>query len=152
MDDPFALIAAERLALADLVEGLGHEQLATPSLCGAWTVREVAAHVMVGPTGSMGEFLVAMLKGRLSFARANEIMVDSYAARPVPELVAAMREHAEDRFTPPTMDWHAPLSDVMIHREDIAVPLGLPADHLSHTRSTHPDAHAPAVPGGLPPA
>ncbi|HTD49614.1 MAG TPA: maleylpyruvate isomerase N-terminal domain-containing protein, partial [Acidimicrobiia bacterium] len=33
-------IAAERLALADLLERLTPEQWATASLCGGWTVRE----------------------------------------------------------------------------------------------------------------
>ena len=56
-------------------------------------------------------------------------MTAARAAIPVSELTAAlMRKHAESRFTPPLMDWHSPLSDVMIHREDIAVPLGLASD------------------------
>jgi uncharacterized protein (TIGR03083 family) len=39
------LTATERLAFVDLLEGLTPEQWATPSLCSAWTVQEVAAHV-----------------------------------------------------------------------------------------------------------
>jgi uncharacterized protein (TIGR03083 family) len=128
MDDPFALIATERRALAELVDGLSEAQLAEPSLCGAWTVKEVAAHIMGGPTGTIGEFLVAMVRGGFSFDKANQRMTATRAALPVAELTVLMREHAEDRFTPPTMDWHAPLSDVMIHREDIAVPLGIASD------------------------
>jgi hypothetical protein len=49
--DPFALIATERRALADLVDGLDEQQLATPSLCGAWTVQDVAE--VTGPAASL---------------------------------------------------------------------------------------------------
>ncbi len=128
MDDPFALIATERRALADLVDGLSEEQLATPSLCGAWTVKDVAAHLMAAEEGAVSEFLVAWVRSGFSFDRANVRMTAARAGRPVGELTALMREHAESRFTPPTMDWHAPLTDVMVHREDIAVPLGIPSD------------------------
>ena len=126
--DPFALIATERRALADLVDLLDEQQLATPSLCGAWTVKDVAAHLMAAEEGAVTEFLVAWVLSGFSFDRANQRMTAARAGRPVSELTALMREHAESRFTPPTMDWHAPLTDVMIHREDIAVPLGLPSD------------------------
>ena len=126
--DPFALVATERRALADLVDTLDEEQLATPSLCGAWTVHDVATHLMAAEEGAVTEFLVAWVRSGLSFDRANQRMTAARAGRPVGELTALMREHAESRFTPPLMDWHAPLSDVMIHREDIAVPLGVPSD------------------------
>ena len=128
MDDPFVLIAAERRALADVVDSLDEAQLATPSLCGAWTVRGVAAHIMTGPTGSMGDFLAAWVRSGLSVERTNQRLTSVRAMLPIRELTSQMREHAESRFTPPTLDWHAPLSDVMIHREDITVPLGLPSD------------------------
>jgi uncharacterized protein (TIGR03083 family) len=124
----FALIATERRALADLVDGLSEGQLATPSLCAAWTVKDVAAHLMAAVDGAVTEFLVAWVRGRFSFDKANQRMTAARASLSVATLTAMMREHAESRLTPPTMDWHAPLSDVMIHREDIAVPLGLPSD------------------------
>ena len=94
----------------------------------AWTVKDVAAHLMAADEGAVREFLVAWVRGGFSFDRANQRMTAARAAMPVSELTALMREHADSRFAPPTMDWHAPLTDVMIHREDIAVPLGLPSD------------------------
>ena len=126
--DPFALIATERRALADLVDGLDEQQLATPSLCGAWTVKDVAAHLMAAEEGAVGEFLMAMVRGGFSFDRANQRMTAARATKPVAELTALMREHADSHFVPPTLNWRAPLTDVMVHREDIAVPLGLPSD------------------------
>jgi uncharacterized protein (TIGR03083 family) len=118
-------IAAERLALADLLETLTPEQWATPSLCAGWTVRHVAAHLMAGPTGSTTGFLRAMVRARGSFDRANHSLAEDRARLPTDTLVADIRAHAGSRFTPPTMDWHAPLTDLLVHRLDITVPLGL---------------------------
>jgi uncharacterized protein (TIGR03083 family) len=122
------LIATERRALADLVEGLTDEQLRTPSLCGKWTVKDVAAHVMVGPTSSTADLVKALLKARGSFDAASEHLVDRRRSLSQAEVVALLRDHAESHFSPPTMDWHAPLTDVLVHREDVVVPLGLPSD------------------------
>ncbi len=122
------LIATERRALADLVETLTDEQLRTPSLCGKWTVKDVAAHVMVGATSSYADFAKALVKGRGSFDKASEHLTDRRRSLSQSEVVAALRDHAASHFSPPTMDWHAPLTDVLVHREDIVVPLGLPSD------------------------
>ena len=42
----FAAVAAQRRYMADLVDALCDEQLATPSLCAGWDVKTVAAHVI----------------------------------------------------------------------------------------------------------
>jgi uncharacterized protein (TIGR03083 family) len=120
-------ITAERRALADLLEGLTPDQWAAPSLCGSWSVRHVTAHLMVGPTGSMLGFLRAMVRARGSFDRANHLLADDRARLPTATLVADLRERAGSRFTPPGMDWHAPLTDLLVHRLDVTIPLGL--DH-----------------------
>ncbi|MGY1740967.1 MULTISPECIES: maleylpyruvate isomerase family mycothiol-dependent enzyme [unclassified Blastococcus] len=145
-------IAEERRALADLLETLTPEQWAAPSLCRGWTVRHVAGHVMVGPTGSVPRFLRAMVRARGSFDRANHLMADERARLPTAALVADLRAHAGNRFTPPGADWHAPLTDLLVHRLDITVPLG-----LAHGRPLAPWADAldlvvsrRAVPGFLP--
>lgn len=125
--DPWAQIATERRTLADLLDTLTPEQWATPSLCGAWTVKEVAVHLTSGPSTSVGTFLKAMARGRGSFDRANQLLVDWRAGVDPAQVTAWLREYAEHRFSPPGMDWHAPLSDLRIHTQDIVVPLGLDA-------------------------
>jgi uncharacterized protein (TIGR03083 family) len=74
----------------------------------------------------MRRFLVDMIRARGSFERANVAMTARAAARPTAELVAELRRRAESRFAPPGMGSVAPLSDVLIHGEDIRIPLGLP--------------------------
>ena len=42
----FVAVAAERRAIAALIESLDAAQLATPSLCAGWDVKTVAAHLV----------------------------------------------------------------------------------------------------------
>ncbi len=125
--DPWAQIAAERRSLADLLDTLSPAQWEAPSLCGSWTVKEVAVHLTSGPSTSMGTFLKAMARGRGSFDRANELLVDWRSSAGPAQVTGWLREYAEHRFAPPTMDWHAPLSDLRVHTQDIVIPLGLDA-------------------------
>lgn len=127
-DTAFSTLAAERRAFADVLETLTPEQWATQSLCKAWTVKDVAVHTMVGPTGSMASFATAMIRSLGSFDRANVVMVRRRADRPTSEVVADLREHAESRFVPPTATWTAPYTDLLLHRLDALVPLGIDAD------------------------
>jgi len=123
--DPWTTIEAERLDLADLLDGLTPEQWATPSLCGAWTVAEVATHLTSGPATTLPGVLTAMLQARGRFDVANQILVTRRMDRPRSMIGADLRRYAADRFTPPTLDWHAPLTDLLVHRLDITHPLGL---------------------------
>jgi uncharacterized protein (TIGR03083 family) len=124
----WATIAAERRALADQLEPLDDAQWATPSLCGAWTVRDVAAHLVVPNKVKIGRFLVTFASARFSFDRANEIMTAREAVHSPQQIVADIRSHAEGRFAPPGMGSVAPLTDILVHGQDIRVPLGLTTD------------------------
>lgn len=124
-DAAWPTIAEERRAFADVLDTLTPDQWAAPSLCGAWTVKEVVVHTMVGPTGSTRGFLTAMVAARGRFDGANRVMVDRRAQRPTSEVVADLRDHATSRFRPPTFDWRAPYTDLMVHRLDALVPLGV---------------------------
>ncbi len=128
MDEPFAVIAAERRAFADTLEALTPEQWAMPSLCEGWAAKDVAAHLLVGPTASMPEFMVAMATSRLNFHRANLKLTAARAERSPEALVVLIREHADSRFTPPRQGWRAPLKDLFIHRLDCLMPLGIQSD------------------------
>ncbi|MBC9734105.1 maleylpyruvate isomerase family mycothiol-dependent enzyme [Nocardioides marmotae] len=127
MDDAtaWALLADERRAFADVLERLGPDDWATPSLCAGWTVKDVVAHTMVGPTASIREVMWAMARSRFDFDTANRRLAAARAARTPAELVALVREHADSRFHPPGHDWHAPVTDLLVHRLDCLVPLGV---------------------------
>jgi uncharacterized protein (TIGR03083 family) len=122
----WADIADERRTLADQLEVLTPDQWATASLCGAWTVRDVAAHLVVPHKTSMVQFLGEFARARGSFERANIAMTARESARATAEIVGDLRRHADSRFAPPGMGAVAPLTDVLVHGQDIRIPLGLP--------------------------
>jgi uncharacterized protein (TIGR03083 family) len=130
--DHWADIAEQRVALAATLESLTPDQWATPSLCGVWTVRHVAAHLAAPLRQSLvptiASFTVGMLKAGGSFERANVAYVDSEARRPTTEVVADLRTHADSRFHPPGFGSEAPLTEILVHGQDILVPLGLVGD------------------------
>lgn len=130
--DHFAQIAEERRVLADRLEDLSPEQLATPSLCGAWTVHDVIAHLVVPLVSKPLDLAKAMVAGRFSFHGFNQALVRQQALRSHADLIADLRARATSRFTSPGHDSQAPLSDSKIHGLDITVPLGIdlgrPAD------------------------
>ena len=50
------------------------------------------------------------------------------AARPSAEIVADLRRLADGRFAPPGLGSVAPLTDILVHGQDIRIPLGLATD------------------------
>lgn len=121
-------IATERRALADDLEGLTAEQWEQPSLCGDWTVRHLAGHLVVPHVIKLRTFAVEIAKAAGNFDRANSRLAIREGQRPTAELVADLRRHAESHFHPPGFGSEAPLTDILVHGYDIRLPLGLPAE------------------------
>ncbi|MCD4525415.1 maleylpyruvate isomerase family mycothiol-dependent enzyme [Nocardioides sp. cx-173] len=119
-------VSAERVALADLVAHLDDRQWATPSLCGAWTVRDVVAHLTGTTRDGLGTILVAAVRARGSFDRMEVDRAARRAARhSTAELVQMLRESAASTRRTPGSSRMDPLMDLVIHAQDIARPLGL---------------------------
>jgi uncharacterized protein (TIGR03083 family) len=129
MADLFAVLADERRATADLLASLAPEQWSAQSLCSAWTVKDVAVHLVPTLGKGVGEFLWAVVRKRGNLHRASESLVATYAATMSPaEIVDELRAGADDRFDPPGVGALGPYTDVLVHRLDIAVPLGIELD------------------------
>jgi uncharacterized protein (TIGR03083 family) len=126
--DPFAEIADERRGLAALLSGLTAEQQATRSLCSAWSVHDVVAHLVVPLEVGIPKFAWTMLRCRGNFDRANVRLAREQARRPFGELVGVLRQKADSRFTPPGAGPESPLADLLVHGLDIRRPLGLRRD------------------------
>ncbi len=118
-------IAAERRCLADQLDGLTPDEWATQSLCEAWTVRGVVAHLVMTHKVSVPRFMLAMVSARGSFARANVTLTAREAEHSTTELVSDLRRFADSHVKPPGFGSEAPLTDVLIHGQDIRIPLGL---------------------------
>lgn len=125
--DTFELVARERAGLADTLGGLTDAQWTEPSRCDGWRERDVLAHLVFPLQTSTASLLVRMVRARLDFNR----MADEAArgdTRPPAELLAAYRANIEHRFTPPGFGFEAPLTDTVVHGEDMLVPLGIRRD------------------------
>lgn len=129
MSDPGLkdLNRAERLSLVDLFAGLNEEQLSTPSLCSAWTVRDVLAH-LASPKLVSNSDIARQLLRKPSFSAATVAWSQQVAQHSFEEQLDALRSTAEDPFVPPLAGLAAPLTDAIIHGEDVRVPLGIGRD------------------------
>lgn len=132
-------IARERTRLADVLDTLDDAQWATPSLCGDWTVRVVAAHLLMPLVTPTREFLVATLLARGNFNVANDRQSRAVASRmSTTDIVDGLRAQAGNRFHPPTFGHEAPITELVVHGQDIRRPLGLPVSFV-------PDVLRPAL-------
>ena len=120
--------AANRQLLADFFDGLDDDQLQIRSLCDAWTVREVLGHLVMPLTGSMGGFLLHVVRARGSLNRASEAVASDLSRRPVGELTALLRNHADLHGKAPGVGPMGQMADGCLHLRDCARPLGLPND------------------------
>lgn len=128
-EQSWQVIEQQRLAIADLLEGLSPEQWESPSLCAEWRIRDVAAHVsMVGLPPTTSQLLRDGIRVRGNFHRLNTVMTRERAARSTDQLVADLRLHAASRKLPAVTNQSNVLFDVLVHAQDIAVPLGLELD------------------------
>lgn len=121
------LIREERLSLARLLAPLSAEQWTTPSLCAEWTVRDVIAHLDMTPAGEPRPWpmAVALVRARGHLWRAGRDVARDYARRPTSELVASLERSAGSRVKPAFVNDANILLDLVVHGQDVALPLGL---------------------------
>ena len=124
--DVLAAIAAERRRIADLVESLSPAQLDVPSLCGDWTVKQVAGHLLAAVEAHRGLMLGALVRGGFRLHRANSLVAVEVARRPAAELADGLRRNAANPFRPPVVGYPGQLTDLQVHGQDMRRPLGLP--------------------------
>jgi uncharacterized protein (TIGR03083 family) len=124
-EQSWQVIAEQRLGLACLLKGLSDAEWEQPSLCAGWRVRDVAAHVAMAPqVPGLGSMLADGIRARGSFHRLNHDSAVRHAARPTRDIVAELRTYAESRRLPVVTNYRNILFDVLVHSQDIAIPLG----------------------------
>jgi uncharacterized protein (TIGR03083 family) len=124
--DVLAAIADERRRVADLVDSLSPAQLEVPSLCGDWTVKQVAGHLLAAISSPPTPLLPLVLRSGFNLHRINSRPAVLTASGPAVELAAGLRENAENRFKPPIVGYPGQLTDLQVHGQDMRRPLGLP--------------------------
>lgn len=118
-------IEAQRLEIADTLATLTPEQWATQSCCDDWTVLKVAAHLTQGWNYSLAHSMVAMVKARGDLGKVNSHCMAPLAAAGPDAIIKDLRDNAASDFKPPGMGFQAPLNDLVIHRRDMFLPLGI---------------------------
>lgn len=123
VDEVWDATDRERIAIADLLDELADDEWEHPSLCDGWRVRDVAAHLSMAQTG-VAEAAVALVRARFGFNRMIHDTAVRRSGRPREEFTAALRGMAGSRKRAPGISHIEPLTDVLVHTQDIVVPLG----------------------------
>lgn len=113
----------ERSRVADLLESLPRAAWDRPSLCQGWSVRDVGAHLTFAHARLRDVVWPAVRTGFRYNAMIN------YAALHSPltheGIVATLRGFVGSRRRAPFVSELEPLLDVLVHSQDICVPLGI---------------------------
>lgn len=126
-DEIRAAVRAERIALVNLLADLPPDRWDTPSLCGAWSVKEVLAHLTTTTRTPSTTLVWRILKAGGSFHRMSERAAQRIAKAHSPDqLRTQLRETADSARRMPGSAALDPLADVLVHAQDIARPLALP--------------------------
>lgn len=125
-EDTWRAVDTERRSLLQLLEQLTAPQWLHPSLCERWQVRDVVAHVVLSTQANVGRILVNLLRARGSVDR----MVCDTAIRHAEgtddlQLLSEMRGTIGSRFAAVGTTPADRLMDLLVHGQDIAVPLGI---------------------------
>ncbi|WP_216916042.1 maleylpyruvate isomerase family mycothiol-dependent enzyme [Nocardia noduli] len=140
-DQIWNAVATERASLVELLEALPPTAWDHASLCAGWRVRDVVAHVVLSAHAEITTILIALIRARGSLdALIRDSAVRHADERTNEQLVTELRDTIAVRFTPVGTIPADRLMDLLVHGQDIAVPLGLrrempiTAAHLAATR------------------
>ena len=130
VDVLWAGVDDQRARTARLLEGLSAEQWDHPSLCEGWTVRHVAAHLTmqeVRPRDAAR--FVARHPRMLRSTSLNAFIRDSAVLQAgdleEAEIIGGIRGGIGSRRHNPFVTPLETLTDILVHSQDIALPLGL---------------------------
>ena len=120
----WALVQAERAALAEDLAGLSAEQWRHATLCGEWDVEQVVAHLTAAASLSQSQWLRSMLAARFRPDVHNQRRLAEHRGRTPAETLDRFRAVITST-TAPSSHTPAYLGEVVVHAQDIRQPLGL---------------------------
>jgi uncharacterized protein (TIGR03083 family) len=126
-DETWSTIDTQRAGVADLLDTLTPADWRQPSLCAGWTVRDVAAHLAMQPM-TIGVALRGLLRHPGSVNHVIHTTARDRAAEPTGRLVAAIRATVGDHRPNPGLTHLEALIDIVVHGQDIVVPLARELD------------------------
>ena len=127
MTDTQSLVTPTYAGLADLLAAAPAETWDAPSLCEAWQVRHVVAHVTMPARLSPERFGTEMAAAGGDFTVVSDTVAARDASLPIAEHLEALRSEGLHQWQPPGGGADGALSHAVIHSLDITVPLDRPA-------------------------
>jgi uncharacterized protein (TIGR03083 family) len=124
----WALVHAERAALAADLADLTDQQWATLSLCTGLTVRQVLAHLTAGASLNPVRWLAGVLRCRFDFDEQVAMRLAEQLGATPTETLARFRHVVTSTVKPP-LPTAAMLGETIVHAEDIRRPLGIHHDY-----------------------
>src|ERR1700692_611200 len=120
----WALVHAERAALAEDLAALDDAQWVHPSLCERWVVEDVVAHLTAAASVGPVRWLASVLGARVDFDLHNERRLAEYRGATPAQTLERFRRIVTSTTSAlgPTAAW---LGEVVVHAQDIRRPLGL---------------------------
>ncbi len=138
VDRVWQAVDAQRASLTALLDDLSDDEWRQPSLCAGWTVRDVAAHLTLQELGLVDVLrLLRSWRGSMDLTNAHAARVRA-AELTTAQIVAGIRATIGSRRHNVGMSRLETLTDILVHGQDIAIPLGRRLD-------TAPDAAAAAL-------
>ena len=145
--DTWTTIKNGRETLADFLQNLTPDEWNKPTLCAGWTVKDVAAHMLVIPTMSKGQVFRSFLSSGFNLDKMNAKLVQQLTAQmSSAQIVASTRSSAASKTMPPGLKLPGVLTELVVHSFDIAdgvaKPFEVPTadvvaclDHLKNVQS-----------------
>lgn len=118
-------VAAEYVALADVLASVDRSGWDKPSMCAGWRVREVVAHVTMPARYDEQAFRAELQARDFDFGRLSNEIAARDAQLATEDLVANLRSEVLHHWAPPGGGYHGALNHVVIHGLDATVPLGV---------------------------
>ena len=139
----WAVVHAERAALARDLEGLEPGAWGAPTACAGWDVHDVVAHLVDTARTTRWGFLRDMARARFDFDRQNALGIARERREDPRDTLAALRSVTARTSTPPAPP-ATRLVEAFVHGEDVRRAAGLAgsypaasvADALEHQLRT----------------
>ena len=117
-------IAAERREFAEMLSSLPAQSWNSATLCAGWRVRELVAHMTMPFRYSTARFVAEIVRSGGRFNAMADRCARRDGAAPASELLSALRDNADNPWTPPGGGLAGALTHDVIHGLDAVVPLG----------------------------
>lgn len=123
-DALWAAIHAERATLADDLESLDIAAWEAPSLCAAWTIEDVVAHLTAGASTGRLRWLASIAGARFDADVHNQRRLVEQRGE-TPQRTMERFRAVTDATTAPSGHTPAWLGEIIVHGEDVRRPLGI---------------------------